>query len=88
VDNQAEHSTPLKIYLLADGTCKVRFKTMACQDVPTYMRDVLKVSDTVQFSLIARGKPSYEAFTSLFEALGHAGFKGKMGIVDLTDMKE
>ena len=87
-EDRSVRTESVTISLLSGGRCEVLSKEMACPDVPTYMRDTLKMDGAVQVSLIAQGKPTYDETMALFEALGRAGFKGKVGIVDVADMEK
>ena len=82
------HAKTVKVYMLSDGSCKVLSRKLGCGDAPRYMHDTLKLSDVSQFTIVVRGKPSYKMVSSFYEALGSAGFSGKIGIVDIADMKE
>lgn len=88
IEERGADSKPIKIYILADGSCKVQARTLACGEAPRYMHDSLKLSDVSQFIMVVRGKPSYETVMSFIEALGPAGFTGKLGIVNTAGMRD
>jgi hypothetical protein len=85
---QAGDSQPLSIYLLSDGTCEVRGQNLPCSDAPIYIRDVLKIGKEAKFSILARGTPPYESTAALFEALRDAGFKYKIGYVNVQESEQ
>jgi hypothetical protein len=87
-DEPISSAAPLKIYLYSDGSCKVQRNRLPCAEVPTYMRDVLNLSNTAKYSIIAKGNPSLEVTMTLFDALGRAGFGRKFGVMDISGMEK